>query len=125
MSSFLEVNTLYVTTREAWREWLAKNHAVETQGVWLVYFKQQSGKPTLEYNESVEEALCYGWVDSQIKKIDEQRFARRFTPRKHQSRWSDSNRKRVAELIEKGLMTEHGIACIAAAKASGLWNPDN
>ena len=78
-----------------------------------------------EYNESVEEALCYGWVDSQIKKIDEQKFARRFTPRNARSRWSGSNRKRVAELLEKGLMTEHGMVCVEAAKVSGLWNPED
>ena len=124
MSSFLEVSTLYVKDRQAWREWLAKNYEVENQGIWLVYYKQKTGKATLEYNESVEEALCYGWVDSLIKKLDEERFARKFTPRKAKSHWSESNRKRVADLSEGGLMAEPGLACVKAAKASGLWDAD-
>jgi uncharacterized protein YdeI (YjbR/CyaY-like superfamily) len=125
MNSFLEVNTLYVTNRDQWRSWLEKNHEIEKQGVWLVYYKQLTGKPTLEYNESVEEALCFGWVDSLIKKLDEEKYARKFTPRKAQSHWSESNRKRVADLLERGLMTEHGMKCIDAARASGLWEADD
>ena len=125
MSSFLEVNTLYVKDRQAWREWLAKNYEFEADGVWLVYYKQHTGKPTLEYNESVEEALCFGWVDSLIKKLDEEKFARKFTPRKTRSRWSESNRKRVADLLKRGLMAEPGMACVGAARASGLWDADD
>lgn len=121
MSAFLEMSTLYVTSREAWRKWLAANHDKERQGVWLVYYKQNTGKPTLLYNESVEEALCFGWVDSLIRKLDEERFARKFTPRKAKSRWSESNRTRVAVLMEKGLMEAPGLACVEAAKKSGLW----
>ncbi len=125
MSSFLEVNTLNVKDRKAWRQWLAKNYDVEADGVWLVYYKQHTGKPTLEYNESVEEALCFGWVDSLIKKLDEEKFARKFTPRKTRSRWSESNRKRVADLLKRGLMAEPGMACVEAAKASSLWDADD
>jgi uncharacterized protein YdeI (YjbR/CyaY-like superfamily) len=120
--SFLEISTLYVKQRQDWREWLAKNHDKELQGVWLVYYKQHTGKPTLEYNETVEEALCFGWVDILIKKIDEERFARKFTPRKPKSNWSESNRNRVASLMDAGLMAPPGIACVEAAKAAGLWN---
>jgi uncharacterized protein YdeI (YjbR/CyaY-like superfamily) len=125
MSGFLEVSTVYVKTRQQWREWLQNNHANEPQGIWLIYYKKHSGKPTLEYNESVEEALCFGWVDSLIKKLDESRFARKFTPRTARSRWSESNRKRAADLIESGLMTPHGMKCINDAKASGLWDADD
>ena len=125
MNNPLEVNTLYVKTRGQWRAWLEKNHDVEMQGVWLVYYKKQIGKPTLEYNESVEEALCFGWVDSLIRKLDEEKFVRKFTPRRAQSRWSESNRKRVAVLLEQGLMTRHGMKCVDVARASGLWEADD
>ena len=117
MSSFLEVSTLYVKERQHWRAWLEKFHDVEKSGIWLVYYKQHTGKPTLEYNESVEEALCFGWVDSLIRKLDDEKFARKFTPRKDDSSWSESNRKRVENLIAKGRMTEHGMARVAAARA--------
>ena len=123
MSGFLEVNSFFASNRKAWRDWLTNNHDSEKQGVWLVYYKQHVGKPTIEYNESVEEALCFGWVDILIKKLDEERIARKFTPRKEKSHWSESNRKRVAGLIEQGLMTEHGMACVEAAKKSGFRQP--
>ena len=124
MGNPLEMHMVYVKDRAAWRKWLAENHASEQQGVWLVYYKQHTGKPTLEYDESVEEALCFGWVDNLIRKIDEERFARKFTPRKDTSNWSESNRKRVARLIEDGLMTEAGLAKVEAAKVTGLWEAD-
>ena len=122
MSNPLEVSSLYVRDRQQWRDWLAENHDVESAGIWLIYYKKLTGKPTLEYNESVEEALCFGWVDSLIRKLDEEKFARKFTPRKPRSQWSDSNRKRVADLLERGLMTEHGQRCIDDSKASGSWD---
>jgi len=120
----LEMHMVYVRDRAAWRRWLEENHATEPQGVWLVYYKQHTGKSTLEYDESVEEALCFGWVDSLIRKIDEERFARKFTPRKETSNWSESNRKRVERLIGEGLMTGAGLVKVKAAKASGLWEAD-
>src|SRR5262245_2970386 len=107
-------------SRAEWRRWLAKNHDKET-GIWLVFFKQQSTKPTLDYDAVVNEALCYGWIDSIIKKLVADRYARKLTPRKLDSRWSDSNKRRVAKLIEQGLMTKYGLAKIEAAKKSGLW----
>ena len=125
MNNPLEVSTLYVSERRQWREWLQKNHDSESRGIWLVYYKKHTGKPTLEYNESVEEALCFGWVDSLIRKIDDEKFVRKFTPRKPQSHWSESNRQRVADLLARGLMTEHGQKCIDAAKESGLWEADD
>jgi uncharacterized protein YdeI (YjbR/CyaY-like superfamily) len=109
-----------LTSRAEWRRWLAENHDKETS-IWLVFFKKQAGKPTLDCDAVVEEALCYGWIDSIIKKIDDDRYARKLTPRKPDSRWSDSNKNRVAALIKDGRMTKLGLAKIEAAKQSGLW----
>lgn len=108
-------------TRADWRRWLARNHDKET-GIWLVFFRNHTGKPTLDYEAVVEEALCYGWIDSIIKKLDDDRYARKLTPRKADSRWSDSNKTRVAKLIRQGRMTEFGMEKVNAAKQSGLWN---
>ncbi len=86
-----------------------------------MFYKKGSGKPSLEYEDSVEEALCFGWIDSIIKKIDDEKYCRKFTPRKSDSKWSELNRKRVKKIIKEGRMTEHGLAKIEAAKKSGLW----
>lgn len=105
----------------AWREWLRQHHDRQA-GVWLVYFKPHTRRPTLSYGASVEEALCFGWVDNLIRKLDEDRYARRFTPRKPDSNWSASNCRRVERLIEAGRMTEHGLALVEAARRSGRWH---
>lgn len=124
MTNPLEVSMFYARDRNAWRAWLEQNHASEPDGVWLVYYKPHTGKPTIGYDDSVEEALCFGWVDSLIRKLDENRYARKFTPRKEDSNWSESNRQRVERLIEQDLMTEVGLALVASAKASGRWEED-
>jgi uncharacterized protein YdeI (YjbR/CyaY-like superfamily) len=121
MGSALELNTVYVSDRDRWRAWLAKNHDREPDGVWLVYYKQHSGKPSIEYDASVEEALCFGWVDSLIRKLDEERYARKFTPRKPDSHWSESNRRRVERLTAQGRMEAPGLALVEHAKANGRW----
>ncbi|NND43936.1 MAG: hypothetical protein HKN58_01335 [Xanthomonadales bacterium] len=121
MASALELNTVYVSDRERWRAWLEKNHDREPDGVWLVYYKQHTGKPSIDYDDSVEEALCFGWVDSLIRKLDEDRYARKFTPRKPDSQWSESNRKRVEKLLAAGLMREPGMALVEYAKEQGNW----
>lgn len=108
-------------SRAEWRRWLARNHDKST-GIWLVFFKIQASKTSLDYDAAVEEALCYGWIDSIIKKLDEDRYARKLTPRKLDSLWSDSNKRRVAMLIKNGQMTKFGLAKIEAAKQSGLWS---
>jgi uncharacterized protein YdeI (YjbR/CyaY-like superfamily) len=112
---------VHVTTRSQWRRWLVANHDREEDGIWLVFHKKETGRPTIEYEESVEEALCFGWVDSLIKKIDDDRYCRKFTPRKDDSAWSDSNKKRVEKIVREGRMTEFGLAKIEAAKKSGRW----
>lgn len=107
-------------TRAAWRRWLAKNHAV-SDGVWLVFYKRATGKPRVEYGEAVEEALCFGWIDSKAGTIDEERSMLTFTPRNPKSAWSKPNKQRVSKLIDEGKMTEAGLAAIATAKENGAW----
>jgi uncharacterized protein YdeI (YjbR/CyaY-like superfamily) len=114
---------VHITTRGEWRQWLAENHDREAKGIWLVFNKKKTGKASLEYGEAVEEALCFGWIDSIIKRIDDETYCRKFTPRRDKSGWSTVNRKRVAKVIEEGRMTEVGLAKIAAAKQSGHWEP--
>ena len=92
-----------------WRNWLAKNHDRERE-VWLVYFKPASGKTNIDYEGSVEEALCFGWIDSIIQKIDEEKYARKFNPRRMESKWSETNQRRVLKVIREGRITEAGMA---------------
>jgi uncharacterized protein YdeI (YjbR/CyaY-like superfamily) len=101
--------TFTAPDRASWREWLAEHGASEKE-VWLVYYKAGTGKPTISYEDSLEEALCFGWVDSLIQKIDEEKYARKFTPRKPGSKWSELNKHLVAKLARDGLMTEAGMA---------------
>jgi uncharacterized protein YdeI (YjbR/CyaY-like superfamily) len=107
-------------SRKAWREWLKKHHA-SSSGIWLVIAKKHSGIPSLTYNDAVEEALCFGWIDSLMNPIDEALYKQMFTPRKPKSLWSALNRRRVERLIASGLMTSAGMKMIDAAKESGLW----
>lgn len=96
------MKTLRVADRRAWRTWLAKNHASERE-IWLVYSKRDAPSPT--YEESVEEALCFGWVDSLIRRIDDAEYARKFTPRTAESAWSTSNRRRYETMKSAGRLT--------------------
>jgi uncharacterized protein YdeI (YjbR/CyaY-like superfamily) len=105
--------TLYITNRKAWRAWLAKNHAREKE-IWLIYYKKHSDKPRIPYNDAVEEALCYGWIDSTIKRIDEDRMAQRFSPRRAKSVLSETNKERVRRLIKAKKMTRVGLEKIQA-----------
>lgn len=90
-----------------------------------MFYKKERGRPGLKYEESVEEALCFGWIDSIIKRIDDDKYCRKFTPRKKDSSWSDINRKRVEKVIKEGRMTPFGLAKIEAAKRSGSWEIDS
>lgn len=103
-----ELPLLHIATRAEWRAWLATHHASST-GIWLVSFKKHTGKPRLDYGEAVEEALCFGWIDSLVKRVDEERAAQMFTPRKPGSGWSPSNVARFARLVAAGLMTPAGL----------------
>ncbi len=114
---------LYVTDRDKWREWLSENYATEA-GVWLIFYKKETSMPTIAYEAAVEEAICFGWIDSIIKKIDAERYARKFTPRSAKSKWSQLNKKRTAKMIKQKRMTEVGLAKIKVAKKTGLWAKD-
>jgi uncharacterized protein YdeI (YjbR/CyaY-like superfamily) len=103
------LETLDVRTLAEWRAWLAKHHQ-SVSAVWLVFYKRHTGEPTIEYEDAVDEALCFGWVDSLIKRLDENRYARKFTPRKADSRWSTVNRKRYARLLASGRLMPGGLA---------------
>lgn len=107
--------TLYVTNREKWREWLEKFHHKEKE-IWLVFYRKDSGKVSIHYNDAVEEALCFGWIDSIEKGIDHERIAQRFTPRKSKSQWSETNKERVRRLIKEGKMTPAGLAVLENKK---------
>jgi uncharacterized protein YdeI (YjbR/CyaY-like superfamily) len=108
-------------SRKAWRDWLETNHA-SSKGVWLVYAKKHSGLPSLTYNDAVEEALCFGWIDSKINPIDDAFYMQVFTPRKLKSAWSALNKGRVERLVAARLMAPAGLAVVKAAKNSGTWN---
>jgi len=112
---------IYLKTREEWRSWLSRNHD-RSAGVWLIAYRKGTGKPTLEYESALEEAICYGWIDSLVRKLDETRFMRKFTPRRSGSRWSWSNRERAERLIELGRMAPPGLEKVTDAKESGLWD---
>ncbi|MCD6010993.1 MAG: hypothetical protein K0Q79_855 [Flavipsychrobacter sp.] len=115
-----KTNRYYAKDRKAWRKWLEKNHA-SSIGVWLVYYKKDSGKSRVEYAEAVEEALCFGWIDSTFNPIDEVSFMQLFTPRKPKSGWSKLNKERIERMVEEGLMMPAGIEKIEAAKKNGTW----
>ena len=101
--------TLYVTQRSEWREWLSANHGTEKE-IWLIGYRKNVGQTQPAYNDAVEEALCFGWIDSTIKKLDAERNAQRYTPRRPNSPFSEMNKERVRRLIAAGLMTPAGLA---------------
>ncbi|WP_348655489.1 YdeI/OmpD-associated family protein [uncultured Roseivirga sp.] len=115
------LTTYYPKSKTDWRNWLSKHHD-STQSIWLVYYKTSSNKPTLSWSEAVDEALCFGWIDSTKKAIDKESYMQYFCKRKPNSIWSKINKEKVARLIENNLMTEAGLKSIATAKENGSWN---
>lgn len=113
-------NRYYAKDRKTWRKWLEKNHSTSA-GVWLVYYKKDSGRTRVEYGDAVEEALCFGWIDSTMNPIDEQSYMQLFTPRKPKSGWSALNKQRIEKLLGQGLMHEAGHAKIETARQDGSW----
>ena len=105
--------TLYVTTPAEFRKWLLKNHRAKKE-IWLLQYKKNTGKPSLTLDEALEEAVCFGWIDSYMKGMDEQRYATRFSPRRPKSNWTETNRARARRLIADGRMTEAGLAALPA-----------
>ena len=115
-----EIEFFYPATKQQWRAWLKKNH-VKKQSVWLICYKLKSGKPTLTWSEAVDEALCFGWIDSIRKPMDQEKFMQFFGKRKPISTWSKVNKEKVQNLIAEGRMTTAGLACIDIAKQNGSW----
>ncbi len=110
----------YAKSRQAWREWLEAHHLSE-QSVWLLYYKKKTNVPSLTWSEAVDEALCFGWIDSTAKPIDDETYKQFFTRRKPNSVWSKINKEKVKNLIEQGLMMQKGYDSIAIAKQNGSW----
>jgi len=102
------MKTVRVQSVGQWREWLDKNHTSESE-VWLIFYKRHTGVASVEYKDALDEALCFGWVDSLVKRLDDRRYARKFTPRRADSRWSEVNRKRYAELKAGGRLRPAGM----------------
>jgi uncharacterized protein YdeI (YjbR/CyaY-like superfamily) len=117
----LPTNAVHPETRAAWRAWLEAHHT-RTEGVWLVSYKKATGKPRVEYDASVEEALCFGWIDSKANKLDDERSMLWFAPRKAGTGWSRPNKERIARMLAAGLMHASGLAKVEQAKADGSWN---
>jgi uncharacterized protein YdeI (YjbR/CyaY-like superfamily) len=111
--------SIYLPTREQWRAWLKEYHLTETV-IWLEYYKKHTSKPSIPYNDAVEEALCFGWIDSTVRRIDSERYMQKFTPRKMKSTWSVSNVIRVEKLIKQGKMTAKGLELYQFAKKQKL-----
>ena len=120
-SSALPANAVQADTRAQWRRWLQSHHT-QTTGLWLVMWKKASGRVQLAYDAAVEEALCFGWVDSKAGKLDEHRSLLWFAPRKAGTGWSAPNKQRVQRLIESGAMAGPGLAKVHAAQADGSWS---
>lgn len=116
-----EVQSFHASSRQAWRKWLEENHATK-QAVWLVYYKKQTGVPTVTYPEAVDEALCFGWIDSTRRSLGAHQFTQLFAKRKPTGTWSKINKDKVKQLIEAGLMRQAGLDSIAVAKQNGAWN---
>ena len=115
-----ELKVLPFKTATAFEAWLKKNHA-KSPGIWIQFFKKGSGVQTITYSEALDEALCWGWIDSQIKRYDNKSYLQRFGPRKPKSIWSKTNRMHIARLSKAGRMMHAGLAQVAAAKKDGRW----
>ena len=115
-----EIETYCPKSPKDWRDWLEKNHQSK-QYIWLIYYKSSTKVPSLSWSEAVDEALCFGWIDSTKKTIDQERYMQYFTRRKPTSNWSKINKEKVAQLIENGRMTKAGFEGIELAKRNGSW----
>lgn len=120
MTTPVPPNSIHALSRAAWRVWLSEHHE-RKEGVWLITYKKATGKPTVDYNTAVEEALCFGWIDSKGNKLDDERTMLWFAPRKAKTGWSKPNKERIERLLAAGLLMPAGLAKIEAAKADGSW----
>lgn len=115
-----DIDLFYPANRKEWRVWLKKHHD-QKQSVWLVFYKQKSGMATISWSDAVDEALCFGWIDSKKKPVDEEKYIQFFSKRKAQGTWSKINKQKIEQLIAGGLMMPAGFASIEAAKQNGSW----
>ena len=120
-SSLDNLERYYAKNRQEWHKWLSENHET-SPGVWLVYHKKNSPKSSVSYEDAVQEALIFGWIDSKVNALDEERYMQVFTPRKPGSNWSKSNKNRVQHLTRRGLMKTAGLKKVEVAKKDGSWN---
>ncbi|HYF67210.1 MAG TPA: YdeI/OmpD-associated family protein [Ohtaekwangia sp.] len=116
-----DIESFCPKNRQQWRKWLQKNHD-KKKSVWLIYYKKESNIPTITWSDAVDEALCFGWIDSQRKSIDESKFMQRFSQRKANSIWSKINKQKIDQLIKDGFMTTAGMKCVEVAKENGSWS---
>ncbi|MGV3589610.1 MAG: YdeI/OmpD-associated family protein [Adhaeribacter sp.] len=115
-----EVESICPANQQEWRSWLEENHRSK-QAVWLIYYKKKSGNFTISWSEAVDEALCFGWIDSKAKPLDAERFMQFFSKRKPNSVWSKINKEKIKRLIDEGLITPAGYESIRIAKKNGSW----
>jgi uncharacterized protein YdeI (YjbR/CyaY-like superfamily) len=121
MMAGVELEIVAFSSPKMWERWLVKNHAA-APGVWLRFFKKDSGVATVTYAEALDGALCFGWIDGQVRKHDAQSWLQRFTPRRARSLWSKRNREHVARLTASGEMRAAGLKQVEAARADGRWD---
>lgn len=112
---------LQVKDRKSWRAWLEQNHATEKE-VWLLLYKKHLARPGVSLESAVEEALCFGWIDGRLRRIDDEKHILRFSPRRRGSIWSESNKRRAERMMEQGRMTEAGLARVREARENGEWD---
>jgi uncharacterized protein YdeI (YjbR/CyaY-like superfamily) len=112
---------LIFNNEKKWRNWLEENHRT-CKEIWLIHYKKSSEKKSITPQEAIEEAICFGWIDSTLKKIDEKRYILRYSPRREKSVWSKINKETAEKMISSGKMTEYGLEKINSAKKHGLWN---
>lgn len=115
-----DIEHFYPTNQQEWRDWLEKNHETK-DAVWLIQYKKNSGMSSINWSDAVDEALCFGWIDSKAVSIDETSFKHYYCKRKPTSTWSKINKEKVKRLIANNLMAEAGLACIEVAKQNGTW----
>jgi uncharacterized protein YdeI (YjbR/CyaY-like superfamily) len=120
MSTAKDLPIVQLADQRAWRRWLDENHASVT-AIWLKFAKKGSPTATVSYSEAIEEALCFGWIDGQVRRYDEHFYLQRFTPRRPRSKWSQINREKATQLLAEGRVHAAGLAQIDAAKADGRW----
>lgn len=114
------IKTFYAKSQKEWRKWLEKNHQSE-KSIWLIIYKKESGTPSVYYTDAVDEAICFGWIDSKPNKRDDESYYQFFAKRNPKSNWSKVNKGKVAKLLEKGLIAPAGLEAIETAKQNGTW----